>query len=272
MNKKGHKIKKRKLRIKVVLKILLFLVAVGALFTYVTKLDTKNIIINGNEYIKDVEIIEAANIKNYPKIYKLNLKKTENKIKELPLIKTVDIKRDLLGRLTITVEEKEILFYYKYNQKYITDDKSEIEETNNIMGYPTLINFTPDTSFKELVKGLNKIDPNIIKMINEIEYTPYKNNEGQVIEESALYTNARFTLYMNDSNTVIIDTVNIKRLNNYTKIYTSLNMDITKGILELDTINDKTEEDGETVLFRSYEAVAASEAAKAAKEQVNKEE
>jgi hypothetical protein len=77
---------------------------------------------------------------------------------------------------------------------------------------------------------------------------------------------------MNDSNTVIIDTVNIKRLNNYPKIYTSLNMDVTKGILELDTINDKTEEDGETILFRSYEAVAASEAAKAAKEAQNKEE
>ena len=114
--------------------------------------------------------------------------------------------------------------------------------------------------------------PKIIKMINELEYTPYKNSNGQVIEESALYTNARFTLYMNDSNTVIIDTVNIKRLNNYPKIYTSLNMDVTKGILELDTINDKTEEDGETILFRSYEAVAASEAAKAAKEAQNKEE
>ena len=49
-------------------------------------------------------------------------------------------------------------------------------------------------------------------------------------------------------------------------------MDVKKGILELDTINDKTEEDGETILFRSYEAVAASEAAKAAKEAQNKEE
>ena len=186
MNKKGRKIKKRRLRIKVVLKILLFLGAICALFLYVTKLDTKNIIINGNESLKDVEIIETAGIKEYPKIYKLNLKKIENKIKKIPLIKSVDIKRDLLGRLTITVEEKEILFYYKYNQKFIANDKTEIDESNNIIGYPTLINFTPDTSFKELVNGLNKIDPNIIKMINEIEYTPYKNSEGQVIEESAL--------------------------------------------------------------------------------------
>ena len=76
-----------------------------------------------------------------------------------------------------------------------------------------------------------KIDNNIIKMINEIEYTPYKNSDGEVIEESSLYTNARFTLHMKDENTVIIDTVNIKRLQNYPKIFTSLKMDETKGIL-----------------------------------------
>ena len=272
MNKKGRKIKKRRLRIKVVLKILLFLVAIGALFVYIKELDTKNIIINGNEYIKDVEIIETANIKEYPKIYKLNLKKTENKIKQIPLVKSVEVKRNLLGKLTIEIEEKELLFYYKYNQKYIANDKTEISENNNIMGYPTLINFTPDTSFKELVKGLNKIDPNIIKMINEIEYTPYKNSEGQSIEDSSAYKNARFTLYMNDSNTVIIDTVNIKRLQNYPKIYTSLNMDTTKGVLELDTINDKTEDKEETILFRSYESIAKQEEEKAAKEEAKKEE
>ena len=112
MNKKGRKIKKRRLRIKVVLKILLFLVAIGALFVYIKELDTKNIIINGNEYIKDVEIIETANIKDYPKIYKLNLKKTENKIKQIPLVKSVEVKRNLLGKLTIEIEEKELLFYY----------------------------------------------------------------------------------------------------------------------------------------------------------------
>ena len=43
MNKKGHKkIKKRRLRIKVVLKTLLFLAIVGALYFYITNLDTKN--------------------------------------------------------------------------------------------------------------------------------------------------------------------------------------------------------------------------------------
>lgn len=272
MNKKGHKIKKKRLRIKAILKVLLFLVMISAFFLYKNNLDTKNIIINGNTKIKDVEIIETAGVQDYPKIFKLNIKKIEDNLKKIPLIKKVEIKRNILGKLTITIEEKEILFYYKYNQKYIANDKTEIEPSDKIMGYPTLVNFTPDTSFKELINGLNKIDKNIIKMINEIEYTPYKSSNGQTIEESGIYTNARFTLYMNDLNKVIIDTVNIKRLNNYTKIYTSLKMDEKKGILELDTINDKSEEDGETILFRSYQAIAESEANKKAKEEQNQGE
>lgn len=272
MNKKGHKKVKRRLRIKVVLKALLFLVILGALYFYIINLETKNIYITGTTNIKDVEIIEISNLQDYPKLYKLNLNKIEKQIKKLPLVKDVEVKRNPLGKLTINVEENDILFFYKYNQKFISSNKKELEENDNYLGYPTLINFTPDTSFNELVKGLAKIDNNIIKMINEIEYTPYKNSEGQSIEDSSAYKNARFTLYMNDSNTVIIDTVNIKRLQNYPKIYTSLNMDTTKGVLELDTINDKTEDKEETILFRSYESIAKQEAEKAAKEEEKKEE
>lgn len=274
MDKKGKKkTKKRlKLRMKVVGKILLVILVICALFAYINNLDTKNIVIKGNNNIKDVEIIEIADIKNYPKIFKLNIKKTESKIKKLDLVETVKIKRNLLGKLTIEIEENDILFYYKYNQKYVTDNKKELKDNKEIIGYPTLINFTPNTVFDELVKGLSKIDNNIIKMIDEIEYTPYKNSDGEVIEESSLYTNARFTLHMKDENTVIIDTVNIKRLQNYPKIFTSLKMDETKGILELDTINDKKDEDGETILFRSYESVAAAEKEKAKKEEEKKKE
>lgn len=269
MKKKGHK--KTKLKTKVVIKTLLFFAFIIALCFYVHNLKINNILITGTKNVKDIEIIEIAGIENYPPIYKLKLKKLENRIKKLPLIKDVSIKRNIFGKLTIKIKENDILFYYKYNQKYITSNNKIVNEKEEYLGYPTLINFTPDTSFNELVKGLSKIDNNIIKMINEIEYTPYKNNKGETIDESGLYTNARFTLYMNDLNTVIIDTVNIKRLQNYAKIYTSLNMDTTKGVLELDTINDKTEDKEETVLFRSYESIAATQAEKEAKEAEEKE-
>ena len=100
-------------------------------------------------------------------------------------------------------------------------------------------------------------------MINELEYNPYKAADGTIID------NNRFTLKMNDGNTVIIDTVNIKNLNKYNEIYASLGMDKEKGILYLDTITE------DNIYYKSYDTIAkeAKEAEeKAAEENKDKEE
>lgn len=244
MVKKGQQKKKKrlKLRIKVVAKLLLFVALIVFSINYINNLHIKNIQIKGNTNIKDVEIIEKANIEDYPLIYKLNLSKIKKNIKTLPLVEEVKIRRNLFGKITIEIKESKILFFYKYNNKYITTTNNSIED-NSYYGYPSLVNFTPDTIFDSLVKGLNKIDYNIVRMINEIEYTPYKSKDGVIIDDKL------FTLTMNDGNTVMIDTVNIKNLNKYTTIYASLGMDKTKGIVYLDTIID------ERMLFKSYDTI-----------------
>ena len=97
-------------------------------------------------------------------------------------------------------------------------------------------------------------------MINEIEYTPYKAQDGTIIDDEL------FTLKMNDGNTVMIDIVNIKNLNKYTTIYASLGMDQTKGIVYLDTIID------ERLLFKSYETIALEEKIEQEKEEEKNKE
>lgn len=243
MNKKTN-IKKKKLRMKngakLFLKGLLIVLVLFVVVFYLFSLDTKNIVIKGNHITKDVDIIEAAKIEDYPKLFRTSNKNMKKAIKNLPLITSVKIKKNIFGKIQIEVEETEILFFYKYNNKYITKNGDSMEGNDTIYGYPSLINFTPDTIFEELVKGLTKIDQNIIKMINEIEYSPYKGADGAIIDDS------RFILYMNDLNTVVIDTENIKKLNEYTKIYASLNMDQNKGTLYLDTITE------ENIYFEIY--------------------
>lgn len=261
MTKKGQ-VKKKKLRLKVrvVVKLLLFLLIAGALFYYVSNLKIKNIFITGTTRVRDVEIIEKVGIQDYPCIYKLNLSEMKDAIKTIPLVRDVKIKRNLFGKLRIQVEEDTVLFFYKYNNKYITSSGASVEDTNDYFGYPTLINFTPDTIFEDFVKGLNKVDMDVILMINEIEYTPYKASDGQVID------NNRFTLKMNDTNTVIVDTVNMKNLNKYMTIFASPDMDKERGVVYLDTIND------ESIYFKSYETIAKEEEEKKrAQEEQDKE-
>lgn len=260
MVKKQQKKKKRlKLRVKVLFKILLFLGLVALSIYYLKELKVRNIYITGNETIKDVTIIETLGIKDYPKIYKLKPNKMEKKLNSLPLVETSSIKRNLLGKVTINIKETNILFYYKYNNKYITSNNKSIKDDQSYVGIPTLINFTPDTVFDDLVTGLNKIDYNVVKMINEIEYTPYKSEEGTTID------NNLFTLSMNDGNIVKIDTVNIRNLDYYKTIYTSLKMDETKRIVYLDTIIKK----GDGIYSKTLESIAQEEQAK---EEEKKEE
>lgn len=248
MAKKGQQKKKKKLklRINVIVKLLIFIILVTALVSYALNLKIKNIYIIGNTETKDVEIIEKAGLKDYPLVKNLNIKKMNESINALPLISKADIKISPFGKITIKVTETKILFFYKYNNKYITASNESIDD-NNYYGYPTLINFTPDTIFDKLVVGLDKIDYNIVKMINEIEYTPYKSAEGTIIDDGL------FTLTMNDGNTVMIDIVNIKNLNKYTTIYASLGMDQVKGVVYLDTIIE------DRLLFKSYETIAAEQ-------------
>lgn len=253
MTKKGHK-KKLKLKIKPLITILVIILVAFFSYTYINNITIKNIYITGNEITTDKEIIEIAGIKDYPKLYKLNKKQMKKNINELPLIDEVKINRNIFGKITIKVKESKILFYYSYNNKYITSTGESIDDRENYYGYATLINFTPDTIFDELIVGLNKLDYNIVRMIDRFEYTPYKAQDGTLIDES------RFTLYMNDTNQVVIDTVNIRKLNDYMQIYASLGMDNVKGTLYLDTITE------ENIYFKSYDTQAAEQAAREEKE------
>ena len=253
MKRKGQK-KKLKSRAKVLLKLLFVVLVLTVALFYLLNIDTKTIIIKGNNTIRDVEILRISGLKDYPKLFRLNTKEVKNSIKSIPLVEDVKIKRNIMGKITIEIKETKILFFYKYDNKYIVESGERIDNNDDFFGYPTLINFTPDTIFEGLVNGLNKVDYEILKMINEIEYSPYKAKSGNTID------NNRFILKMNDGNTVYIDTPNIKNLNKYTTIIATPDMEKEKGVVYLDTMNEQ-------IVFRSYDAIKKEEEAKANKDE-----
>ncbi len=244
--------RRRRLRVKFLCKLLVSLLLFVAFCLYLYNLRISNIFIKGTTNIRDVDIIDAIGVRDYPRIFHLRKKTMKEQIKAIPLVKDVKIKRNIFGKLTIEIKEDKILFFYKYNNKFVTNSGTMIENSDQFYGYPTLINFTPDTIFEKLVSGLNKVDYNIILMINDIEYTPYKSSDGVTID------NNHFTLKMNDQNTVMIDTVNIKNLNKYDTIIASPDMDTERGVIYLDTIND------DRIYFKSYATIAKEEEARQA--------
>ena len=103
-------------------------------------------------------------------------------------------------------------------------------ETNNLQGVPILTNYVPDQLYEKLINGFTKLSPDVISLISEIIYDPWKNGDV-VIDES------RFFLQMNDGNNVYINTIHLDKLNNYIDIYATL--EGKKGTLYLDSSSDK---------------------------------
>lgn len=233
-----RKVKVKKLNVKKLLILLLFVYVIFCGIYYFFKIPIKSIYVKGNIVLSDVEIIEAGNLQDYPSIFRSIGYTTKKNIDSLDLVKDVKLRVDLHGKLTISISEYKVLFYDLLNDKVILEDGIEIEDNEELKSIPTLIDEVPKKTYDKLTKALLKIDNDTLALISEIEYSPSSNN-GMSVDKN------RFMLKMKDSNTVYINLLNIKNLNHYIEIYSTLNDQ--KGYLYLDSSNE------ENFYFKRYE-------------------
>lgn len=223
------KVIKRRIKWKVILKIFFLLFLVAIFFFYLFHVKTRHIVIIGNSYVSDHEIITTAGFKNYPYLFQVSNQEIKKRLLDLPFLNEVQIHKSLFGTLTLEVTEAKPLFYNRNNDKLILSNAKEIDETD-LDGVPTLINYVPDTLYTRLIDTLKKIDVNVVQLISEIEYQPWKSNDVMIDE-------TRFFLRMNDGNSVYVNLINMEKLNTYIEIYASL--EGKQGILYLDSSSDK---------------------------------
>lgn len=227
MEKEKKKIK-RKLRInyKGILFLIVFLVVAFFAVKGIFNMRIKNIVVENAKYLTDNEIIDLSGIGNYSKIISVDILKVKDNLLKTGYVDDANIKLSLNGKVTIIVKESKPLFVNMLTGNVVLANKHEVKKTNKYIGLPTLINYVTDENvYEELVKGFNKIDDEVIKSISEIEYSPDIKNE-------VTYDEYRFLLRMNDGNIVYINTPNIKKLNEYLKIYEKIG---NNGILYLDS-------------------------------------
>ena len=230
-----EKKKKKKLRFKAILAIILLVYLLISIVYYLINKPVKEIIINGNNYLKDNYIIDYLNIENQ-NIFKINKKKIKNKLLELELINEVEVKKNYLGKLIINIKEDNVLFYNLLNKTLVLSSGKEIKENNfsdAYLGVPILTNMVPNDIYKELINKLIRVNKNVLESVSEIAYDPSKVGE-KIVDDK------RFKLLMNDGNTVYINTVNIEKFNDYLEIYegiVSKNGNI-KGCLYLDSSSE----------------------------------
>ena len=215
------KVKKRKFNFKRFFLVLLFFVFLVLTYLYFSNKHIKNILIIGNDYYTDEEIIETAEIENYPIFIKTFSSKLEKKIKTLPLIESVKVSKQWGYKIRIEVNEYKVLF--KNNNEFITTTNKKFEKLEKYVNVPALINYVPEDVLNKMVDKFSLLDGDVITKISEIEYVP--NN----------YDKERFIFYMNDLNEVYVTLNKIKEFNKYNSIKKQIG--INKGILYLDSGN-----------------------------------
>lgn len=210
--------KKRRLKVKNLLIVLL--IFVGILLTLAFLIDVKlnNIVVRGNSLYSDWEIIEMAELDDYPSSLKTLSLTIKKRLEKYDYIKDVQVIRPSLTKIVIKVEENLPLFYYLPENKTILIDKTEVTDNFPV---PTVINYVPDNIYSDFLKSMSFIDYDIIKRISEIRYDPNEVDDG------------RFFLTMNDGNQVYLTLNKFTKMDDYLDIIKEF--DNKKGILYLDS-------------------------------------
>ena len=185
----------------------------------------KNIIITGTYYLSDQEIIETAGIRHYPKLFQTSSREMKEKLKALSYVYDVKITKSLRGRITIAIQEERPIFYNRTNEELVFQSGKKVV-SQELQGVPILINYVPDEMYLRLISELKEIDDDILALISEMEYQPWKSND-------IIVDDTRFFLRMNDGNVIYVNLINWQKLNNYMTIYSTLGD--AKGVLQLDS-------------------------------------
>lgn len=220
MNKNTKKhLKLKLLPVSIILLASLITFSIAYLLTLIP---IKNIIINGNNYLSDQEIIEFAKIDNYPSFLKTFSRTIKSEIEKNEYIKNVKVTKKGFGKVIINIEEKNILFRKEENNLLVLEDGSEINDNNKYI-VPILLNYIPDTKYNVFLAKMNEVDVSIKNQISEIRYYPNEQDED------------RFLLYMIDGNYVYLTLTKFKQINYFEDALSRLNG--KKGIFYLDSGN-----------------------------------
>jgi len=172
--------KKAKRKIKIIqytflsISILALIVAIMASPLF----NIKEIIVEGNNKITKDEIISLSQITVDENTYKMHKNKVEKRILENPYIKSVEVKRKLPSKVSITVEERKATFMIEYgsgyvyinNQGYILEISTQKLEVPIIQGAETIA--------EELVPGNRLCTEDLEKMSTVIKIMEVaQNNE-----------------------------------------------------------------------------------------------
>lgn len=216
---------KKKVKIRV-LPFLIVFICIGLLFLLgkvLFEMPIFNIIVTGNDFITDQEIIEYAEIEEYPSFLLTFSSTIKKKVEKNPWITSCKVSKNSFGKVKIKVNEAIPLFEKVEEKLLVLSNSEEIPSNEYNLSITGLLNHVPSTKYKTLIKQMNKVDSSVRYLISEMTYLPNDQDKD------------RFLLYMSDGNYVYLTLTKFEHINYYEQVLEKL--DGKKGILYLDSGN-----------------------------------
>lgn len=211
--------KKRRKRLRVG-RIFLFLIVLAIIvFLLINFVDIpiRSIYISGNKILTDQELIEIANLEDYPSFFGTLTLSVKRKIANNPYVENVKVSKGILS-IKIKITEKKVLYIDKEtNEKVTSSNRIKDDKT---LCVPYMINKVPEKKQERFIKAMLKIDEDMLCQMSEIKYDPNEIDED------------RYYVYMNDGNSVYLTVNKFNKINKYNSILENIGKQ--NGTLYLD--------------------------------------
>lgn len=174
-----------------VIKILIFYLLIGFLgwnfFNYIFSSNFFNIeevIIKGNDYLSEDEIFSKSQIKLSVNIFKLDLKKSIDSLKQEPWIREVEIKRVIPDKIIISLKERKAAAIVHIGEEYFSSTKegivlSKIDRSEGEFNLPLVLGLEIDKiitgeiiekpEFRAALESINSIEVILPKKFCRVE-------------------------------------------------------------------------------------------------------
>lgn len=187
-----------------------------------------SISIYGNNYISDIEIVEASNIKiKETSFLYFDKEGTKNNIENIKELDKIRFERKFPNKLHIYVEELDTVGYISTDSKYfpLLENgeilKTKVSRQPNF-SVPILFGWKNSEGLQELAQELQVMNASVRMAISEIHYKPSSTDKQKIL------------LYMNDGNEVLASISSLSdKLNKYPTLVAQLKTK-EKGVFHLE--------------------------------------
>ena len=222
--------RRKRTNIKFIVLLLLFLITLFLLLYFQSSYsDIKEISINGENLVEEEVYLNKIGIQTGDSMWSFRSKLIEENLLQQHWVKEVDVKRNLLNKVEITIEEYRKVAYISIDNELfpMLENGDIFKEVSNLepIDAPLFLDFEDDKIRKKLLVELGKLEETVLSLISQINYTPSSADPYAI------------TLFMNDGYEVRAEITSLAdKLNYYPSIIAQIESTsgYEKGIIDIE--------------------------------------